>query len=83
MEKIIVGSKKVALAIKKVVAADGVNVSQNNGRAAGQIIFHTHMHVIPRFASDGYISWKSHREESKNEQLLRMTESLKEALEKK
>lgn len=34
--------------------ADGVNVTQANGAAAGQIIPHIHFHVIPRFLSDGH-----------------------------
>lgn len=41
--------KKVATAVKKSVEADGISVFQNNGRAAGQIVFHIHVHVIPRF----------------------------------
>jgi histidine triad (HIT) family protein len=34
--------------------ADGINVTQANGRAAGQIVPHIHFHVIPRFATDGH-----------------------------
>ena len=33
--------------------ADGVNIIQNNGRAAFQTIFHYHVHVIPRYSGDG------------------------------
>ena len=42
--------KAVALAVKEAMSADGVSVVQNNGRAAGQRIFHIHVHVIPRHA---------------------------------
>lgn len=41
--------KRVALAVKKGVKADGISIVQQNGRAAGQEIFHLHVHVIPRY----------------------------------
>lgn len=41
-------SKKIAIAVKKAVNADGISIIQQNGRAAGQDIFHLHVHVIPR-----------------------------------
>ena len=39
--------KKMASAIKKAVDAEGIRIVQNNGEAAGQVIFHLHVHVIP------------------------------------
>ena len=45
--------KKVAKAVKKTVGCDGVNILQNNGEAAGQTVFHLHLHVIPRNKQDG------------------------------
>jgi histidine triad (HIT) family protein len=36
--------------------ADGVNLLQSTGRAASQVIFHFHMHVIPRYAGDGLVN---------------------------
>ncbi len=44
-------------AVKEVVQADGVNVIMNNERAAGQLIFHQHSHIIPRFKDDGLEPW--------------------------
>jgi histidine triad (HIT) family protein len=41
--------KKVASAIKKSVEADGISITQHNGRAALQRVFHLHVHVIPRY----------------------------------
>ena len=41
-------------AIKKAFSADGIQVRQNNGRAAGQDVFHLHFHVIPRFHGDSF-----------------------------
>ena len=42
-------AKRVAAAAKEFTKADGVSIIQQNGRAAGQDIFHLHIHVIPRF----------------------------------
>ncbi|NWG10243.1 HIT family protein [Candidatus Bathyarchaeota archaeon] len=41
--------KKVALAVKKSVKPGGITIAQQNERAAGQDIFHVHVHVIPRY----------------------------------
>lgn len=54
--------QKVAIALKKATGAEGINIAMNNERAAGQIIFHPHFHVIPRFAEDGY----RHRQEKRD-----------------
>jgi 8-oxo-dGTP pyrophosphatase MutT (NUDIX family) len=37
------------------VRADGVNLFVADGEAAGQDVFHAHLHVIPRFAGDGFV----------------------------
>jgi len=42
-------SKQIAVAVKKATRADGVSIIQQNGKAAGQDIFHLHVHVVPRF----------------------------------
>lgn len=44
--------KKVACAVKKGVDAEGISITQHNGRATGQYIFHVHVHVIPRYEGD-------------------------------
>lgn len=40
-------AKKVAVAIKKSLKPDGLRVYQLNGRIAGQIVNHFHVHVVP------------------------------------
>ncbi len=56
--KVFVLAKKVATAIKKTFNCDGVNILQNNGAAAGQTVFHFHMHIIPRYEGDGVsVEW--------------------------
>ena len=42
-------TKPVAVAVKKATNADGVSIIQQNGKAAGQDIYHFHVHVVPRF----------------------------------
>jgi histidine triad (HIT) family protein len=42
-------TKQIAIAIKKATKADGISIIQQNGKAAGQDIFHLHVHVVPRF----------------------------------
>lgn len=52
-------AKKIASALQKTYGCDGVNVLQNNGEAAGQTVFHLHVHVVPRYYGDGVqIMWK-------------------------
>jgi histidine triad (HIT) family protein len=41
--------QKVAKAVKQAFDADGVTIMQFNEPAAGQSVFHLHIHVIPRF----------------------------------
>ena len=40
--------------VKHVAGADGLNLVVNSGAAAGQDVFHYHVHVIPRRAGDGF-----------------------------
>ena len=53
-------AKKVALKMKERLHCDGVNLVQNNEEAAGQTVFHFHMHLIPRYEGDnaGIAAWK-------------------------
>lgn len=49
----IVLAKKLAAHMTEVLKCDGFNIVQNNGEAAGQTVFHFHMHLIPRYKEDG------------------------------
>jgi histidine triad (HIT) family protein len=44
-----VGVQKVAKAVKTAMKADGLTIQQFNEPAGGQVVFHIHFHVIPRF----------------------------------
>ena len=54
--------KKVAIAIKSALNANGINIEMNNDPIAGQIIFHSHIHIIPRFQGDGFKHWHGARD---------------------
>ena len=66
--------KKLAQHIKEKLNADGINIIFNNEKSAGQIIFHTHAHIIPRFEGDGFHHWpgKPYLENEANEILERL-----------
>jgi histidine triad (HIT) family protein len=44
------GVQKVAKAVKTAMNADGLTIQQFNEPAGGQVVFHIHFHVVPRFA---------------------------------
>lgn len=52
-------SQTVARILQKGLQVDGVKIMQNNGKAAGQDVFHYHVHVIPRWHGDRAVgSWQ-------------------------
>jgi histidine triad (HIT) family protein len=56
---------RLCKAVKAATGCDGVNVVQNNGGAAGQVVFHVHFHVIPRVEGDGIVRLGAHGSSSK------------------
>jgi histidine triad (HIT) family protein len=49
---------RVARAIRDAFAPHGLSVYQANGKAAGQTVFHYHVHLVPRYEGDGMaLSW--------------------------
>ena len=47
-------ANELAPIVKRVASADGLNIVVNSGAAAGQDVFHYHVHVIPRRQDDGF-----------------------------
>jgi len=54
--KLFRGVRAVAEAVKNGTNADGLSIVQSNGKAAGQVVNHVHVHIIPRYMSEGPIS---------------------------
>ena len=73
--KVLPLAKKMITKLTDILGCDGYNLIQNNGEAAGQTVFHFHLHMIPRYKDDGVgLTWKMGEltEEDKNDILSRM-----------
>lgn len=70
---------KIGAAMKKSLGCSGFNLVQNNGEAAGQTVFHFHVHVIPRYEGGPVIAGWTPGEE-KPEVLAETAEKIKSAL---
>ena len=82
LKEVILVVKNLARAIKKISGADGINISQKNGKAAGQFINHVHFHIIPRKNGDNIIVDENRRKAAPME-LVETARLIKEALQKK
>src|SRR3989338_8261245 len=55
-------AKKIARAMYSALGNEGFNLIMNNKSAAGQVVPHAHVHIIPRFSGDGVrFSWRPKR----------------------
>jgi len=72
--------KTMALAQKEALEADGVNIGLNNEKAAGQVIFHAHFRIMPRFEGDGYKLWEGRK--YKTGEMKKTAEKIRAALSK-
>ncbi len=52
-EQLIDGVRKVMERVQKVLEPDGFNVGWNHNTAAGQVVPHLHVHIMPRYNGDG------------------------------
>ena len=64
---LIASVQKISRAVMRAFSADGVTVQQFNEPAGGQIVFHLHFHVIPRF--DG-VALRPHSGEMEKPEIL-------------
>lgn len=77
--KMIASAKKVAHTFKNGIGVDDFNIAMNNGSHAGQMVFHAHIHVIPRVEGDGFQLWHGKRDYEGTE-MHDTAEKLKKAL---
>ena len=53
--------RRLGRAVMEATGATGFNCLQNNFAASGQMVFHSHWHIIPRFSGDGLTHWPHNR----------------------
>ena len=68
----------VGRAVMAATGAEGFNCMQNNFAAAGQMVFHSHWHIIPRHAGDGLTHWP-HKPGVDTETMHRTAEAIRRA----
>lgn len=56
--KVMAELPRLCNAVKEATNATGVTVVSNNGSSSGQIVFHSHFHVVPRYDHDGLVHYK-------------------------
>ena len=61
--------KRVSILIHKKLKIDGYNILQNNFRAAGQVVNHFHVHIIPRTNEDEKFKLFIPKKQAKEEEL--------------
>jgi histidine triad (HIT) family protein len=76
--RVIANCRRIAHALKRALEPDGIGVHQLNGAAAGQTVFHYHMHLIPRRMGDP-IGFHGRRQASETE-LAEVAAMIQEAL---
>jgi len=73
-------ARTIAKAVKDATGCDGINVVQNNNAAAGQEVFHSHLHVIPRFENDKLRFASIHKVYDSFDEMGEMAEKIKSVL---
>jgi len=69
--------KKLAIIIHNKLNIDGYNILQNNFEAAGQVIKHFHVHIIPRNKTDEKFKLKIPRNQATERELYKILKLLK------
>ena len=71
---------RVAKAVQRALSPAGINVLQNNGSAAGQVIFHTHVHIIPRYGNPEGLLFRAGRMRVTEEELMEVADLIRRHL---
>jgi len=77
---LLAAQKLVGQAILTATGATGLNVQMNNFESAGQVVFHAHLHLIPRRVGDGLALWPG-TPYADNAAMGAMAEAIRRALE--
>ncbi len=78
LHHVMLAAQKIARAALKAFNADGITVQQFNEAAGGQVVFHLHVHIVPRHAGVAMRAPASHQETT--EHLAQHAAMLREAL---
>ena len=65
LSHVVLAAKKIAIAAKEAFEADGITLQQFSEHAGGQVVFHLHMHVMPRIEGVALLPPASRREDVK------------------
>jgi histidine triad (HIT) family protein len=68
-------AQRVARRMRDRLASEGVNILQSSEPVAMQTVFHTHVHVIPRYSDDG-LRLPAHPQPAEHEELAQLAEEL-------
>ncbi len=49
--------QKLTKSLESILQPDGINIGMNNKEGSGQVIFHAHVHIMPRYNNDGLRLW--------------------------
>lgn len=73
---------KIANGIKAAYQPIGLNILNNNEEAAGQSVFHLHIHLIPRYGTeDGFKPvWETHNDDYSQEELTKIAASIHDSI---
>lgn len=72
--------KNVAAATKAATGAEAINLVSNLGALAGQMVFHAHLHIIPRFQNDNLTLRFGEKLQMNDSEKAALLDSIKEAL---
>ena len=70
----------IAKALRAVTGCAGLNIVQNNEAAAGQVVFHSHVHLIPRYENDTIKVTVAGKEQADGAVLAEMAKKIRTAL---
>ncbi len=78
LQQISLITKKLSIVLKESLNAGGINIHINNEPIAGQVIFHTHIHIIPRTQNDDIKMWEG--EKYKENEIEKIVKKIKKQL---
>ncbi len=74
-------AKITAIAVKEATEAEGITIIQQNGKAAGQAIFHLHVHVVARYEGQRLPSF-GNLKQADREKLEQISKKIRDAFKK-